>query len=703
MINYGAPVSGYVDYNFEKVGNVRRERYMDNFYASEAVRQSAADLQAAPFEGDQAYRQQLLQGTDKMLAGIAEKGDYENLTVDVARASTGYQKRAKPLAQNLAYYNEYKKGLDKLYEDGKIDNEDYKGTMALAQKGYSGLQVDENGEASKYFSGREAIQNPDIPKMLRETLNGMVADSGEQVIEVMGQGPDGMYQVKTTKGNKFVSADRVEQAMRMVMEDKRVTSYIDRKAEIRTGLMDEKGLGVLMSQNMLAVDQTLGNLDAAISESSGQRKEALEGQRAELIQSKGELEEVIASGDIEKIELAARQIERNKINAMYDASAKAKYTYSQDSYKQELSPDRYAQQRQQQAFESVQGLPSFTIESGGIQFESQFGTSSMQVSSNLQEVHKELQAMREDYNQNADSWDESLKESFANDMFKLGRQIAAHRTVLEHRYRVTNPDLLDNETYRRLQERARKAELAYTNRAPGSIKDGTSFSVELLNELQEAEADCETWMRQNSTADPAGGRRQVDITMSTVGNVPGMQPEVAKNLQQGLDGLLGTPRQDMVVFRPGTTEQTTISELMGSDDAYEGLSTASLVGNVTLSTSVEIPGVGRIAQATYKTDKGTVTVNYPLNGQIGIPDLENYLRAPYMQFMSEVQNLGLEIGKGTHAFPVRSQSQGVSGELVVDYETGRAYTIFGDIKSPEYQLNSPTFKEEFEKDQLTLQ
>ena len=49
MINYGAPVSGYVDYNFEKVGETRRQRYMDNFYASEAVRQSAADLQAAPF------------------------------------------------------------------------------------------------------------------------------------------------------------------------------------------------------------------------------------------------------------------------------------------------------------------------------------------------------------------------------------------------------------------------------------------------------------------------------------------------------------------------------------------------------------------------------------------------------------------------------------------------------------------------------
>ena len=67
MKNFGAPVSGYVDYKFQEIGNLRRERYMDNFYMSEAMRQSAADLQAAPFEGDEAYRQQLLSATDSTL------------------------------------------------------------------------------------------------------------------------------------------------------------------------------------------------------------------------------------------------------------------------------------------------------------------------------------------------------------------------------------------------------------------------------------------------------------------------------------------------------------------------------------------------------------------------------------------------------------------------------------------------------------
>ena len=153
MINYGAPVSGYVDYNFEKVGETRRQRYMDNFYASEAVRQSAADLQAAPFEGDEAYRQQLLQNTDNVLQSIADKGDYENMTIAVNRAASGYQKRAKPLEANLAAYSSYKEELDKLYDEGKIDMEDYNGTMALAQKGYSGLQMDEDGNATNYFSG----------------------------------------------------------------------------------------------------------------------------------------------------------------------------------------------------------------------------------------------------------------------------------------------------------------------------------------------------------------------------------------------------------------------------------------------------------------------------------------------------------------------------------------------------------------------
>ena len=694
MINYGAPVSGYVDYNFEKVGETRRQRYMDNFYASEAVRQSAADLQAAPFEGDEAYRQQLLQNTDNVLQSIADKGDYENMTIAVNRAASGYQKRAKPLEANLAAYNTYKEELDKLYDEGKIDMEDYNGTMALAQKGYSGLQMDEDGNATNYFSGLKAIQNPDVPKMIKEALQGIVADENEQVIEVLGQGPDGMYQVKTTNGIKTVTEDRVENALRMVMEDPRVTQYLGRKAAIRTNDKTDDEVTKEVTSAIETSDEILARIDEGMEGASDEEKKMLERERAKLVESRGELQEHLDAGDMEKMRGDLQSIEYNKVAAMYDSSAKSRYSYSQQTFKQEYDADRYAQQKQQQAFEAALGAPRITVTSGAIQAESGFGNSSFDVMENMNSINDQLTQMQEDWDQNSETWSEGRKAEYANDMARLAREVGYHRSVLEDRYNQTNEGLTSNEEYRVLQEKAARAEEAYRASLGqgGSARDGNR--VELFNALREAERDCEEWLRNNSDEDPAEGRRTVDLTMSSAANIPGIDATVARGIQKQLDDMLSVPPSDMLVYAPNSTEQTTVADLDIPPDA-------KLVGPVTLSTSTDVPGVGRIAQARYQTDDGIVVVNIPLNGQIDIPDLNQHLNAPYMRAISDVQRLGRE-GVKEHSFPVRSKAQGVSGQMVIDYEAGTATTIFGEHRSKSYSIYSDEFKQLFEENGLEL-
>lgn len=694
MINYGAPVSGYVDYKFAEVGDVRRQRYMDNFYASEAVRQSASDLKAAPFEGDEAYRQQLLQNTDNVLQSIADKGDYENLTVAVSRAATGYQKRAKPLQANLAAYQAYKEELDKMYDDGKIDFEDYQGTMMLSQQGYKGLQIDEEGNAYDYFNGRKAVQNPDIPKMLKEALNGMVADANEQVIEVLGQGPDGMYQVKTTQGIKTVSPERVENAMRMVMEDPRVTSYIGRKAEIRIGQLNDEQAVKALEDNVETADTMLAQLDEAIAGADGDAKAALQAQREMLIGSRGRMQKTLEEGDIDGVRTELKNTERNRVNAMYDSSAKSRYSYRQEEFKREYDADRYAQQRQQQAFEAALGLPRITVTSGAIQAQSEFGNDSFDVMDSMNSINDQLTQMQEDWDQNSETWTEGRRERFAGDMARLAREIGYHRSVLEDRYNQTNEGLTNNEEYKALKERAEKAEAAYRRNLAGGGSLRDSNRIELFNELRAAERDCEEWLRSNKKNDPAGGRRTVDMQMSTAANIPGIDPKVARGIQTELDNMLKYPPTDMLVYGPNTTEQTTVADLGIPPDA-------KLVGSVTMSTSVDIPGVGRIAQARYQTDDGIVVVNIPLDGQINIPDLNQHLSGPYMQTMSAVQRLELE-GVKSHSFPVQSRSQGQSGTLDVDYETGKAILNLGGRQTKAYDINSDEFKRDFEDAELEL-
>lgn len=700
MINYGNPVSGYVDYKFGEVGEVRRQRYLDNFYASEAVRQAASDLEAAPFEGDMAYRDQLLQNTDNVLNSIAEKGDYENLTVAVSRAATGYQKRAKPLQQNLTAYQSYKQGLDKLYEEQKIDYEDYTGTMNLAMQNYNGLQMDENGNASNYFTGVEAVHNPDIAKMLKETLSGMVADSDEQVIEVLGQGPDGMYQVKTTQGIKTVSPDRVENAMRMVMEDPRVTSYITRKAEIRVNNLErklaaeEKTIGSALESTIESADETLAQLDQQIAGASGDRRAALEASRDILIQKRGDMQKTLESGDEDEIRAELKDIERNRVNAMYDSSAKSRYGFTQQEFKQEIDYDKLYLQRHQQAFESTLGMPNINVTSGAIQMQSEFGTSDFEVMDNMNSINDQLTQMQKEWDQDSDNWDESRRDRFARDMASLAREVEMHRSVLEDRYERTNPGITQSEQYKELQKEAIEAEQAYRNSqsAPGRATE--NGRQEAWQRLRRAERNLEEHLRKNQTKDPAEGRRTVDLTMSTAQNIPGIDQTTAKGIQSALDSMLSVPPSDMLVYAPNSTEQTTIADLGIPPDA-------KLVGAVTLSTSVDLPGVGRIAQARYQTDEGIVVVNIPIQGQINIPALNQHLNSPYMQTMSAVQRLEIE-GVRSHSFPIRSRSQGISGQLVIDYETGEAKTIFGEHESESFDINSEKFKLLFEENGLEL-
>jgi len=386
--------------------------------------------------------------------------------------------------------------------------------------------------------------------------------------------------------------------------------------------------------------------------------------------------------------------ERNKVRSMYDSSAKSRYAFTQEEFKQERDYDKLFLQRQQQAFEATLGLPRMTVTSGAIQAQSEFGNSSFDVMDSMNSINDQLVQMQEEWNQNNESWSESRRERFAGDMARLAREIGYHRSVLEDRYNQTNEGLTNTEEYRAIRERAEKAEAAYRASLTqgGSLRD--SNRIQLFNELRAAQRDAEEWLRNNSKKDPAEGRRTVDLQMSTAANIPGITPESAKSIQQSLDSMLQYPPTDMLVYAPNSTEQTTVADLEIPPDA-------KLVGPVTLSTSVDIPGVGRIAQARYQTDEGIVVVNIPLNGQIDIPDLNQHLDGPYMQTMSAVQRLEIE-GVKSHSFPIRSRSLGQSGTLDVNYETGEVVINLGGRQTKSEDINSAEFKRNFEDAELEL-
>ena len=79
---FGQVISGYVDPTPEGL-NRAYQRHMDNLISNEALRRESAALQAAPFEGDEQMRRDLLTATDNALNAVtqeASKNSYGNLS-----------------------------------------------------------------------------------------------------------------------------------------------------------------------------------------------------------------------------------------------------------------------------------------------------------------------------------------------------------------------------------------------------------------------------------------------------------------------------------------------------------------------------------------------------------------------------------------------------------------------------------------------
>ena len=239
---------------------------------------------------------------------------------------------------------------------------------------------------------------------------------------------------------------------------------------------------------------------------SDEEKKMLERERAKLVESRGKLQEHLDAGDIKEMRGDLEVLEYKKVAAMYDSSAKSRYSYSQQTFKQEYDADRYAQQ-QQQAFEAALGAPRITVTSGAIQAESGFGNSSFDVMENMSSINDQLTQMQEDWDQNSETWSEGRKAEYANDMARLAREIGYHRSVLEDRYNQTNEGLTSNEEYRVLQRRQNVLKRHTVQALDKVVVQETATDVELFNALREAERDCEEWLRSNKVEDPAEGRQ----------------------------------------------------------------------------------------------------------------------------------------------------------------------------------------------------
>ena len=166
--------STYVDPKSAEINNQLRQNFEASFNSDDALAGAVDEMDAAGFAGDQALLKELEGSTRDSLEQRASRGDYETMGMDVAKSARAFSKGYAPIKQNHAAQQAYRASLKKAYEEGNINVETYKGSMAMSAKDYEGLQKNEDGsiDEGSFFSGYDFVNDVSIPEKVAKYMEG---------------------------------------------------------------------------------------------------------------------------------------------------------------------------------------------------------------------------------------------------------------------------------------------------------------------------------------------------------------------------------------------------------------------------------------------------------------------------------------------------------------------------------------------------
>ena len=103
-VEFGPYQSVYASQKSPEIAEKLRERYLGNLSIQSDLQDRLLELRAAPFSGDQAARDELVQSVEAKVKDLGERGDYENMSKEVYNLTRRYKETATPIAQNSAAY-----------------------------------------------------------------------------------------------------------------------------------------------------------------------------------------------------------------------------------------------------------------------------------------------------------------------------------------------------------------------------------------------------------------------------------------------------------------------------------------------------------------------------------------------------------------------------------------------------------------------
>jgi len=702
-LDFGETKSMYVDRGQKEVSKILSDRYLQNFLQTDAMQRQAASLTAAPFEGDEALKTEVLQDTDAFLQAAATAGDYENMTTDIVRAAGNYQARVAPIQQNQKAWQEYQTQLDEQVAKGEVPQENAERLKRKAMMTYQGLQKDADGNVGGYFQGEQAATDPNIMKMLDDAVKGLKSSSGKDIKRVVGvDSQKGLLEIETEAGFETISMSQVNNIIDPIFSDPKVRSFLTQSAELAQidktpDMLTEETDSHLQGQmrRMERLQEELANTE------DDEEKADIQGRIDSLTEGINQTKRLLDNQDLNGMARLAAANEMNYTEMQLREAMGAKYEFIKqtESYKEFRDEMDLIRARRDEAV----AVPPITHTGEAREMANPIGSTYEEVQVTRQaEIDSALAII--DFLERSPNLEEPAVQSKQQELQSHLQDVAVANAMLLNDFENNAPSQYDREEYLRLKQNlinAQNRANGAVNRQPGVLTDPKGEGGAALvaaraaaSELSQAQAQMDEFLR--------GTKFEVSnktITYSpefATGYLPGYEiNDPANKVIQDQLVAYWQSGNAKTIFEPNSNQVTSIDqrkqdtlakiEGMDEDETYilQDGDIPPAFEVVSVGVSVSAPGVGGpVMLVTVKSTEGPTkgqTVSFTAPGSdINIPDYNNWQNLPSTQMIGFIDKMVMVGGSTSFDIPT-TDSEGSNWTIKVSTEKdGTRYAIFVD-------------------------
>ena len=252
-------VTPYVNDQSVQINQLLRQRYDQNIASEDLLDSSLSNMNVNTFEKDEQMAAELRAKTRGDLERLSDRGDYENLGLEVRKAGKRFMKSYTPIKQNYDAYTTYKNDLlnrEDLTPNQKQDR------LRAARSMYEetgGISMNEKtGVYEGFFSGREwakAVNLTEEASKIAKDMKGRMASSGQWVQEEGDGGAGtGMWYKKGQEGLYLTEQEIAMDAYNLLLQRPDVKAYLADESYMASSNYDETTYEALTPEQQEGLD-----------------------------------------------------------------------------------------------------------------------------------------------------------------------------------------------------------------------------------------------------------------------------------------------------------------------------------------------------------------------------------------------------------------------------------------------------------------